>query len=423
VTRIKTIIDPNKGVYDVPGSLGEPSLSVDSGHVIVSGERLYLDPTVPVKSVADLPAPVSGVITLGANTGYKIIGTVPVGATQIVIPQGSLLCGGSFSTSALVSTYTGSFVKIDAPGATELRDLSLVNKVGGLLSYNDAGGPGGLVLNRVLFDGGGVEINNAGVVFAAQCSLPSSSKGFLFRGNVQDVLVEALGCSLFEGSGSSSPAIHISSSAVIEAFRLVGGVFDLGTVQHGLVLDTTSSVSNGLVWRTHFRGSGSYTTGLDKTTPQWKFKGVVGVFDSITSAEADYVVSSPATFTNPGVGTYGEVPGSFGVSSVERFEYISGSKFRYIAPVRISVHVNGSITGVPATSAAEVALGYSLNGNVVSGSSLVFPAGSRATGTLRFSRIVEMEENDEIELAMSNLETTGDINVFSAEITVVHIGF
>jgi len=70
-----------------------------------------------VKSLADLPAPVGGVITLSANTDYEINGNINIGADQLKFSNGSQLFGINRTTDGIQYTGAGSmFINVANAG-------------------------------------------------------------------------------------------------------------------------------------------------------------------------------------------------------------------------------------------------------------------------------------------------------------------
>jgi len=95
---------------------------------------------VIVNSLADLPAPSGGVITLAANTVYCFNSNVNLGANGLVMGDGTIIQGrGPFSPTSSIFNSSAANPTVTIPPAVvtaTIRDLNIRNDASGGLSFN-----------------------------------------------------------------------------------------------------------------------------------------------------------------------------------------------------------------------------------------------------------------------------------------------
>ena len=81
-----------------------------------------------VDSKEDLPEPVSGVITLGANKTYFITGTIDLAGDRLVGSQNTTIIGGSSENCFLISTgLSSSTALLSSAWSIPLRNISITH--------------------------------------------------------------------------------------------------------------------------------------------------------------------------------------------------------------------------------------------------------------------------------------------------------
>lgn len=114
--------------------------------------------TVTVRSPADLPSPVGGVITLAPGTAYEIQGVIDVSPSVIVLSDGTTISGRSPATDQIHSHQPSPAVQVNAaPGADLVATISSVQIVNGA--------------------GDCVDFQGDAFVFLVQCGLAGASAG------------------------------------------------------------------------------------------------------------------------------------------------------------------------------------------------------------------------------------------------------
>lgn len=152
---------------------------------------------VPVLSLADFPAPVSGVITLASQTGYEISGLVDIGTNRIEVGAKTSIRGHDRINDILTGTGTGAFITCDSSVTVKqllsLESLTLKNVNGSLLNFTSTSANQSLVVNNcTLMDcvtyGA---VNNAGAIVMRNTSFrgPCSTGGFAFTGTCTSLTV------------------------------------------------------------------------------------------------------------------------------------------------------------------------------------------------------------------------------------------
>ena len=94
-------------------NLEDDVMSGATGPTGATGNSSAPSNVVIVEELADLPTPSGNVITLAANTIYRIVGAVDIGANRLVMGLNTTIRGNSPTVDYMVSSTTGALITSD----------------------------------------------------------------------------------------------------------------------------------------------------------------------------------------------------------------------------------------------------------------------------------------------------------------------
>lgn len=203
------------------------TMGVQRGKINDNFTELYdknFDSVVSVKSVNDLPAAITGVITLSTNgVTYVFESLIDIGSNRIVITgENNCLLGVNPLISGITSTNTG--ILITCTHSMKVADLLLIGAGTHGISASDAG-TDTLLLSQVAFIGFdlGLYIDSYKNAVIATCSFAAGTNGIEFantieNGSIQTCLFEGITGKLIDLDGCTSNAWNIVANiGVMEA--------------------------------------------------------------------------------------------------------------------------------------------------------------------------------------------------------------
>lgn len=231
---------------------------------------------VIVKSLSNLPTPVSGIIKAADNTTYQITGAVNLGTNQIEPGVSNLFRGIDKSDDRLIYTGTSSMFTNGATGGN--RDLS-INTLGLISTTGSVFGISGTSSN--------VEIRDN--IITSSKSIGSIQVGNLlvFRDNF--IISNTDGSSII-GSSTASDLVYADNyvdtnlgtfsvlklSGTYSQITISRNVLRIGPGQTGVTY-SNPFINAGNMSNNAFTGTGTYLSGLSNTTAKWVFVGNQGI--------------------------------------------------------------------------------------------------------------------------------------------------
>jgi hypothetical protein len=368
-----------------------------------------------VKDKIDFPAAVNGVITLGDNINYFLVGTVDLMGDRLVGGVNTVIIGGSSencflkstgldaNTALLSSNYSlplrnfsfthGTAVNLDATGnATAALDWFGVNftncaKVGTIKSYS----------NFIMSD----------------CALLSSAN-MTFDGSIGTI--GFVNC-LFSGIAGQTTLNFPSTLTVTRRIRAIYSSFVAFGGATAIYVDPLSSIpTEAYVLDTiNFSGGATYTGGLDYTSNKAFFSNCKGIINS--SAIAQMHFNNNATVTVVGAAnTFVKVAGTTIPNAINQKFNHTNNRLTYSGGINRSFKI-GAVCSVSANNGQIVSVRIAKNGATLTDSEA--QATISANGrfeNLKCQTIVEMTTNDYIELYLANSANT---NVTAQELNVI----
>jgi len=368
-----------------------------------------------VKDKIDFPAAVNGVITLGDNINYFLVGTVDLMGDRLVGGVNTVIIGGSSencflkstgldaNTALLSSNYSlplrnfsfthGTAVNLDATGnATAALDWFGVNftncaKVGTIKSYS----------NFIMSD----------------CALLSSAN-MTFDGSIGTI--GFVNC-LFSGIAGQTTLNFPSTLTVTRRIRAIYSSFVAFGGATAIYVDPLASIpTEAYVLDTiNFSGGATYTGGLDYTSNKAFFSNCKGIINSSAIAQMHFNNNATVTVVG-GANNFVKVAGTTIPNAINQKFSHTNNRLTYSGGINRSFKI-GAVTSVSANNGQIVSVRIAKNGATLTDSEA--QATISANGrfeNLKCQTIVEMTTNDYIELFVANNANT---NVTAQELNVI----
>ncbi|WP_041495134.1 hypothetical protein [Nonlabens marinus] len=301
--QIDAIVNPASGLLTYNTDLSQFSYFDGQWNTVESNKQTR-DNHVIVKSQADFPVPVAGVITLDTNTSYQLNGTIYM--TNSLDMNNATIYGQFTQRDALVMTTTTPLFK-GATGGT-LRNIAIAGSPGIStkvfeLASNPAGtnGPQNLAFQTIIINGAASvgTISGYGLIFFDIAQFLNNVDGITFS-NTGVVLLNAMG---WDGSNTGTFETFTGTFQLIEqqsGFMNVTGS-NMGVDIMGVNDITGSAVIEGVV----FYGGGNYIDGNSpytgyNFTNDWSVDcpGLVAETDERATGNIYMTGSTPINITN-----------------------------------------------------------------------------------------------------------------------------
>lgn len=233
---------------------------------------------IVIRALADLPAPVAGVITLADNTNYEVNGTVNIGNNRIVCGIANSITGVNRQVDQIISTTTGDMFTVDSAvtprGPLTFGNVTvqcpngrMLNIIKTTLVFGDCGVRSTKIWGAIV-DAPGVLIRNCGIQNGAitqnGLSFTGVANGFLqFYDNVcrqnAGILLN-LGTAIFNDIKMDRNIIEL----------LAGQTFCAGAAA------SANLIQAGQFSEHNFFGAGTPISGISPADAKWFFTDNVG---------------------------------------------------------------------------------------------------------------------------------------------------
>lgn len=372
------------------------------------GYALYNTSVVFVKQLSDLPAAVSGTITLTGNTTYKISGTISLGTSILVMGNGTSIKGSNQATDILYYTGSGTMINIsDVSG--DISTVSISCASGIVFNADCSTGLCNYLLYGVVITGaktlGTIQgFNN----FVIQSSLitGTTTSGFSLgtthaTGNFATINSEF---------SSNAGTLFALSTSTIGFMTIHGNIFYCTAGQ--TVFSGTPTVNNKInVIDNSFTGGGTYTSqNIVPSNIYCQFISNIGVDPSESVGEC-YLVANTTSTTITVQGTFYKAAGTTSAGTLERFTH-SNNRLTYTGLETIKLLVTSAASVTSATNNETLGTKLAKNGTVINASE----AESRQTTANQSvncisKSIVQFSTGDYVELFVTNKTSTGAVTV------------
>ncbi len=376
---------------------------------------------VTVQVESDFPAAVGTVITLAANTVYRMVKDITT-INTFIFNNNSVLIGLDETVVKLTYNGTGTLItasdasfkveklKIDCPNATL---LSAKNTVG-----NEGTSTG--IFNWFWcesVDTLGTSQDMAAIAFVHSNLINITTTGLTFSGVgcgtlIIDsaVFVQGAGTTFDFGTAvfSVGPVIGDSSFVLAAAATGLSGLTSSGNITSGAV---------GNVKFNRFTGGGTSISGLSSDDTRWNFVGN----NNIPNSHPDGMLSivGPATATISTTNTPVKIAGTWVVEHVSQFTGSTSGRLTYNGEKSALSPVNITVTAEP-SAGTNIAFTFYVakNGGIISRSGTATYTDAGNTKNTAVLWLDTLTQNDYIEIWVENNTDTADIVVSTAILRV-----
>ncbi|MNK01864.1 hypothetical protein D3C87_196760 [compost metagenome] len=257
--------------------------------------RAGRDNYVLVKSAADFPAPVAGVITLVAGVEYEINGTITL--SNSINLNGCTMKGDDSSNDKLIYTGAGSLFTGDKTG--NLRYLTMSAASGSIFNINALASNQNMIVQNCFFLGCnsiGTISGVGGTVFFATVAYFSNTNGITFQ-NDNNVVLNNM---LWDASNSNTYERFVGTFNVIQ---LLGGDRLTSSANSATALNISgiTSINAGSAKVIMFVGTGTYVTGAFTNAWEVEATGLNTQKDDVAGGNIYLTVPVATTFVSAGV--------------------------------------------------------------------------------------------------------------------------
>ena len=300
----------------------EAGAQVNTLNSVVAGTNISIDATDPlnpvisstgggvsrnnyvlVKSKADLPAPIGGVITLQDGFSYEINGTISLGTDRIVTGVSNIVYGIDKSNDVLV--YTGSGAMITSTNQDfSLNKVTTINSTVGSTTFDFIGsGANRVEIAENVFTNsaslGSFKGGFATIIFRNNL-IVNNSEGIEFYGVNSDLIITD---NLFDGLVGSVNYVNLPSTDSAEYHTVIisRNMFEYTATQFALNISNLVIISDGgLIAENVFEGSTNPINGINGNTPGWDIPNkaninYIGLVEQFLNWGADGAFGTTAT--------------------------------------------------------------------------------------------------------------------------------
>ncbi|MES2555861.1 MAG: hypothetical protein V4604_06915 [Bacteroidota bacterium] len=248
------------------------------------------DNFVLVKSAADFPAPVAGVITLVAGVEYEINGTIVL-ANSINL-NGCMVRGDDSANDKLVYTGVGSLFTGNKTGS--LRYLTLIAASGSIFNIDALGTAQNMIIQNCFVLGSnsvGTIAGVGGTIFVATVAYFSNTNGITFQNDNNVVLNNTLW-------DASNYNIYERFIGAFNVIQLLGGDRLTTSANTATALDISgiTSVNAASAKVIMFVGTGTYVTGTFTNSWEVEANGLSTQKDDVAGGNMYISVPVATTF-------------------------------------------------------------------------------------------------------------------------------
>lgn len=397
------------------------------GIILVTNSKISdTNNRVVVRSLSDLPTPISNEIQLSDNVVYSFIGDVNIGINTLLVGSNTVLTGDNHVSDKISYTGTGTAIKA-VDNSSRINGLSLSAPNGKLFDFEDTAGNEkinsimvsecsikdvdtiGSVKNLALFEFINNHIDNItteGLLFTgSQCGdlLLFSNNVISFTGTFVD-----LGTSIWDLLRLDENHLHATASQV-----LISGAVSNGNL---------SANGRGILFGNNFFESGTYVSGITKGDTKWSFIGNTndnqGIGDVNNSTVVGEVGISTPALTAVSDGVYTKIAGTTTLYENERVSMSSDMTIQYDGLETVKKKFTFIGAGAPGFT-ANYDFAIFLNGSIIPKSELInIELNSNDPRTVVLSAIIELVNGDQVDVRTAGNGTNNDVTFSSGKITL-----
>ncbi len=224
-------------------------------------------PEIIVDSLAKLPAPVAGVITLENNKTYRIVWQVNIGTNTIEVWNSSTIYWTDKSDDGIIYTWTGNAIQGTNKTCTISNILCFANN------------PLAIFFNFTNTTAYSIQIRECIIQWSCQCAFINWGSIVAINNNIiatwygidttGTIRKLAIDTNFFENPATEEH-IHIETGTY-DTISITNNDFSINSPNPAILVDTVT-ISNQWWWNVvgnRFSGTGTFISGIDDTTDDW----------------------------------------------------------------------------------------------------------------------------------------------------------
>lgn len=362
------------------------------------------DNYVRVRSEADFPAPVAGVITLTAGVEYEINGTITL--SNSINLNGCTIKGEDSSNDKLV--YTGGGAMFTGNKTGNLRFLTLTAASGSVFNIDALSTAQNMVIQNCFFlssNSIGTIAGVGGTVYVATIACFVNTNGFTFQNDNNVVLSNTL----WDASNSNIYERFIGTFNVIQ---ILGGDRLTTSANSATALDISgiTSVNAGAVKVVMFTGTGTYVNGTFSNAWEVEANGISTQKDEV--AGGNIYITTPVATTFAATNTPVKVLGTTASTGLFRVTSPANNRLTYSGSKTQAFFVSGALSITNPNSNRFFSFYIAKNGVVIPESRQdIKVVNSTDQVSIPISCRVTLAPGDYIEVWVANQTATTDVTV------------
>jgi hypothetical protein len=371
-----------------------------------------------VNSKSDLPAAISGVITLANNYTYFLTKTIDLTGDRIVSGINTTIIGGSSENCGLISTgLSASTALLSSNYSLPMRNIYITH--GTALNLDGTGNA------TAALDWFGVNFVNCAVVgtiktysnfIMSDCALLNSAN-FTFDGTIGTV---GFVNSLFSGIAGQTTLNFPATLTITRRIRAIYSSFIAFGGDTAINVSTSAVIPvEGYILDTiNFSGGATYTAGVQYNDNKALFSNCKGVNNSTEIAQMFFTnnaTQNPIAAQN----TFEKILGTTTASAInEKFTH-ANNQLTYTGAITRSFAITASCSAASITTAnAVITVRIAKNGTSLAESEAQATTSATNRNENFFCQtIVQLAQNDFIEIFIAN--NTSALNLLASELNVV----
>ncbi|WP_343631157.1 hypothetical protein [Fluviicola sp.] len=373
--------------------------------------RIARDNYVLVKSTADLPAPVAGVITLAAGVEYEINGTITLSSS--INLNGCTLKGDDSGNDKLV--YTGSGALFTGNKTGNIRFLTMTAASGSVFNIDALGTPQNMLVQNCFFLGSssvGTIAGVGGTVFFSTDAYFSNTNGITFQNDNNVVMSNTL----WDASNSNTYERFVGTFNVIQ---LLGGDRLTTSANSAKALDISgiTSINAGSAKVIMFVGTGTYVVGTFTNAWEVEATGLNTQKDDV--AGGNMYISTPAATTFAAISTPVKVQGTTTSTNLFRVTSPTNNRLTYAGNKTRSFYVSGALSITQPNSNRFFSFYIAKNGVILPESRMdIKVVNSTDQVSVPISCRATLAPGDYIEVWVANQTATTDVTVQTLNLSI-----
>lgn len=371
------------------------------------------DNYVLVKSQADLPAPVAGVITLAAGVLYEINGTIVL--TNQINLNGCYLEGRDANNDKLVYTpSTGALFTGSEGGSIKVLTLSAPNAGSKVFDMTDLTNSKNMII-RDLIIGGSNNVGNIkgfNIVYMSVINYSGNQNGITYE-SVTSLLLENMA---WFSNNSNTFEKYVGTFTIIQK---IGGFSSPLLANSAVAVDVTGVVAltSGSIKTVDFGGDGTRISGV--FSKKWEVEAVGITTEKDDVAGGNIYISSITTTTIATVGVPVKITSATTTSNLFRFTAPVSNRMVYAGTKTRTFQVMAAISMTSPANNKIYKFYIAKNGVVLPQTAQLRKIGTGTdVGALSIFGVVSLAPGDYVEVWVENTTDNTNIVIESMNMTV-----